>query len=173
MSDRLVRVAAVTALSVVTTAMAARTASAQQPDSALAGAWTIVSITAGEGDKKTEPYGPDVKGTQVFDAGGRFAVVVTRGDLPKVAANNRQKATAEESEKIVHGSIAYFGSYTTNPTDKTMTLAIEGTTFPNWIGTSQTRSYVITGDEMIITNPGASSGGTAKVVLKRAGQKTM
>ena len=64
-----------------------------------------MSVTYGEGADKTEPFGANVKGTQIFDASGRFAVVVTRGDLPKVASNNREKASAEESEKIVHGSL--------------------------------------------------------------------
>jgi lipocalin-like protein len=148
------------------------TASAQT-DKNLVGAWTIVSITVEQGDKKDEPYGTNPKGTQVFDANGRFAIVVTRADLPKVASNNRATATAEESQQIVHGSIGYFGTYTTNDADKSMTLQIEGATFPNWVGTSQKRTYTISGDTMLLTNPTASGGGTAKVVLKRAGQKTM
>jgi lipocalin-like protein len=137
------------------------TASAQV-DKNLIGAWSIVAITYQQGDKTTEPYGPSVKGTQVFGADGRFAVVVTRGDLPKVASNNRETATAEESQKIVHGSIAYFGSYTTNAADNSVTVNIEGATFPNWVGTSQKRIYVITGDEMVLNNPTASGGGPAR-----------
>jgi len=145
-----------------------------QVDKELVGAWTIVSITFEQGDKKTEPYGSDLKGTQIFNADGRFAVVVTRGDLPKVASGNRETATPEESQKIAHGSIGYFGSYTTNPTDKSMILQIEASTFPNFAGTTQKRTYTITGDTMILTNPSTSAGsGVAKVVLKRALQKSM
>jgi Lipocalin-like domain len=98
---------------------------------------------------------------------------VTRADLPKVAANNREKATAEESEKIVRGSLGYFGTYTTNEAQKSFTVQIEGSTFPNFVGTSQTRSYAISGDELRITNPTASGGRAATVVLKRATQKAM
>jgi hypothetical protein len=98
--------------------------------------------------------------------------VVTRADLPKVASNNRASATAEESQQIVHGSIGYFGTYTTNLADNSVTVQIEGATFPNWVGTSQKRTYTISGDEMQLTNP-ASGGGVAKVVLKRAGPKAM
>ena len=145
-----------------------------QVDKNLVGAWTIVSITVEQGDKKSEPYGANVKGTQVFDANGRFAVVVMRGDLPKVASNNRETATAEESQQIAHGSLAYFGSYTVNEADKSMTLQIESATLANWNGTTQKRLYAINGDQMTITNPTTSGGsGVAKVVLKRAGQKTM
>jgi lipocalin-like protein len=142
-------------------------------DKNLVGVWTVVSVTYGEGAEKTEPYGANVKGTQIFDASGRFAVVVTRADLPKVASNNREQATVEESEKIVRGSLGYFGTYTTNEADKSFTVQIEGSTFPNFVGTSQTRNYAISGDELRITNPTASGGRAATVVLKRASQKPM
>jgi len=144
-----------------------------QLDKNLVGAWNIVSVTYQQGDKTTEPFGSNVKGTQVFTPDGRFAVVVTRGDLPKVTSNNRETATAEESEKIVHGSIGYFGSYTTNAADNSVTVNIEAATFPNWVGTSQKRTYTITGDEMKLFNPTASGGGSATVVLKRAGARAM
>jgi hypothetical protein len=65
-----------------------------------------------------------------------------------VASNNREKASAEESEKIVHGSLGYFGIFTTNEVEKSFTVQIEGSTFPNFVGTSQTRSYAISGDEL-------------------------
>src|SRR5262245_42694596 len=153
--------------------LAAGTASAQQLDKNLVGAWTIVSITAGEGDKATQPYGPNPRGTQIFNADGRFAVVVTRADIPKVASNNRTTSTPEESEKIAHGSIGYFGSYTTNAADSSVTVQIEGATFANFVGTSQKRTYTISGDEMILKNPAASSGAAVTIVMKRAGNKSM
>ena len=144
-----------------------------QVDQNLIGAWNIVAITYQKDGKTSEPYGPNVKGTQVFGADGRFAVVVTSGELPKVASNNRETATPEETQKIVHGSIAYFGSYTTNAADNSVTVNIEGATFANWIGTSQKRTYVISGDEMKLLNPTASGGGSATVLMKRAVPKAM
>jgi hypothetical protein len=167
-------VRAATTLSVLAFAAAASTGAAwADPAKDLVGAWIIQSITFEQGDKKAEPYGANPRGTQMFDANGRFAVVVARGDLPKVASNNRETATAEESQKIAHGSIAYFGSYTVNNADSTMTLQIEGASFANWVGTTQKRIFTISGDTMTLTNPTTSAGaGVAKVVLKRAGTKT-
>jgi Lipocalin-like domain len=66
----------------------------------LVGAWTIVSMTVeGEG-KKSEPFGPNPIGTQIYDSSGRFASILMRSDLPKVASNNRATSTPEESQKI-------------------------------------------------------------------------
>ena len=44
------------------------------------------------------------------DANGRYVLVIARADLPKVASNNRTMATPEESQAIVQGSIAHFGT---------------------------------------------------------------
>jgi len=139
-----------------------------------AGAWTIVSVTV-EGDgKKSEPFGPTPIGTATYDGSGRFAFMVMRSDLPKVASNNRATSTPEESQKIVHGSLAYYGTYTLNEAEKSVTMQVEGATFPNWIGTSPKRLYAISGDHLTITNPTPSGGGgVLTVVLKRAGQKAM
>ena len=140
----------------------------------LVGAWTIVSVTV-EGDgKKSEPFGPNAIGTQIYDSSGRFASMLMRSDLPKVASNNRATSTPEESQKIAHGSLAYYGTYTVNEAEKSVTMQMEGATFPNWIGTSAKRLYAISGDTLTITNPTPSGGGgVLTVVLKRAGQKAM
>jgi hypothetical protein len=134
----------------------------------LVGAWITVSITSQHGDKKIELFGPNPKGIQIFDASGRFAIIAMRDDLPKITSNNRQTQTAEESQKIARGSIAYYGTWTANDIDKTLIVNIEGDTFPNFAGTVQKRRFDISGDQLTITNPTGASGGILTVVLKRA-----
>ena len=133
----------------------------------LVGAWTTVSMTVERDDKKFEPIGSNPKGTQIYDASGRFAYIQMRGDLPKIASNNMQTATSDEAEKIARGSIAYYGSWTAN--DGIVTVKIDGATFPNYAGTEQKRQYAISGDQLIITNPSSAvGGGIIKIVLTRA-----
>ena len=136
----------------------------------LIGVWTTVSVTVEFSDKIIEVFGPNPKGTQIYDASGRFAIMVMRGDLPKVASKNLQTSTAEESQIIARGSIAYYGSWTANDADKTVTVKIEGATFPNFFGTEQRRLFSISGDQLTITNPTPALGNVARVVLKRAKQ---
>ena len=143
-------------------------ASSAQTAKDLIGAWLTVSVAVDQGDKKLEPFGPNAKGTQIYDASGRFATIVMRSDLPKVASNNMQSSTAEESLIIAHGSLAYYGTYTVNDADKTVTVKIEGASFPNFAGTTQTRRFEISGDQLTISNPTPAVGSAAKVVLKRA-----
>ena len=134
----------------------------------LVGTWTLVSSTLEQGDEKTDFYGPNPQGQQIFEANGRFSLIFTRSDLPKFVSNNRQAGTPEENKAIVGGSIAYFGTYSVGEADHALNFHIEGSTFPNWKGSDQKRFFKLRGDELSWTNPTASSGaGTAQTVWKR------
>ncbi len=135
----------------------------------LVGTWTIVSITLEKDGKKTDVFGPNPQGRLIRDADGHVAYMVTRADLPKFASNNRAAGTPEENKAVVQGSIFYFGSYSVNEADKTITTHIEVCSFPNWIGVERKSTYTINGDEFISTASGSSVGeGTVRVVYKRA-----
>lgn len=67
----------------------------------------------------------------------------------------------------MNGAIAHFGSYAAD--DKTITFAIATSTYPNWDGTEQKRSFVLTGDTLTYAVGDASvGGGIATLVWKRA-----
>ncbi len=147
-------------------AMPATDAAAQ--GKGLAGAWTIVSSdNVDAAGKKTPIFGSDLRGSLIFSANGRYSLTLARAKLPKIASDNRTKGTAEENQAIVAGSLSHFGKYTTDDKAKTFTFHVETSTFPNWDGTTQTRSYTITGDELKYTTPAASGGGRADLVWKR------
>lgn len=135
----------------------------------LVGAWTYVSVDTIRPDGSRVPiYGPNPQGLVIFDGNNHYALVNARSDLPRFASNNRTSGTPEENKGIVQGSIAHFGRYTVNEADKTITFHIETSTFPNWNGVEQKRPFTLVGDQLRWATPGASSGGTAEVVLKRA-----
>jgi hypothetical protein len=135
----------------------------------LVGSWILVSLTAGNGAKQTLPYGANPKGTMMVDANGRFSITVVRSDLPRFASDNRITGTAEENMAIVQGCIAYFGTYSIDEATHVITVNVEGSTFPNFDGGTQTRILSFNGDEMTYLNPTPSmGGGTAKVTYRRA-----
>lgn len=135
----------------------------------LVGSWTLISVTVNRDGEKVEPFGPNPKGTMTFDSGGRFSIIVTRSDLPKFSSNNREMGTSEENKAIAQGSIAYFGTYNVNEGDRMFVVHVEGSTYPNFVGTDQKRIFAIAGDELKYTNSNRSAGaGVALVVWKRA-----
>jgi hypothetical protein len=134
----------------------------------LVGTWSLVSITVNQDGQKVEPFGANPRGSLVFERNGRFSLTVTRSDLPKFSSNNRQTGTPQENKAIVQGSIAYFGTYSVREEERLFIVHVEGSTFPNWVGTDQKRLFTIAGDELKYTNSSPSSGpGTALVVWKR------
>jgi len=76
---------------------------------------------------------------------------------------------AEKAWDITKGSIAHFGTYRVEEDEagKALMLHIEGSTFPNWAGTEQRRSFSLSGDELSYISPG-STGVATQVVLRRA-----
>ena len=79
---------------------------------AIVGAWTLVSVNSEMDDgKKGEPFGPSPKGVIIFSNDGHFSLFQSRAEIPKIAANDRAKATPEEAQSIVASSIAYYGTY--------------------------------------------------------------
>ena len=134
----------------------------------LVGTWIYVSSTSTRADgSKTET--PNLTGIVIYTSDGHFAFVSVRADLPKLANPDRARATAEEAQAVVAGSIAYFGTYSINEVDKVLTPKVEGSTYANLIGTDQKRIITsLTADELKFTNPRTPAGVTLEFVWKRA-----
>jgi hypothetical protein len=132
------------------------------------GTWVSVSnVNTASNGAKTDLFGPNPKGSLIFTSNGRFSLIGMRSDLPKFGTNNRATGTADENKAVIQGSIAYFGTYTVNEADKSFTVQVEGSTFPNWIGTAQKRQLSISGDELTFINASGSSGGSNEVKYRR------
>ena len=133
------------------------------PDSAFAqtakdlvGTWMNVSnVNIRQDGSKVELFGPHGTGIAIFESNGHYAIINMNPDVPKFASNNRATGTADENKAVVAGSNAFFGTYSLNEADKTLTLRIEGSAYPNLEGTQQKRTItsLTAGDELTWTNP--------------------
>jgi hypothetical protein len=135
----------------------------------IVGTWIYASssVTRAESSKADRP---NLKGMMIYTSDGHFTFVNMRADLPKLAANHRARATAEEARAVVAGSIAYYGTYSVNESDKVITLKIDGSTFANMIGGEEQKRMItsLTADELKLTNPKAPAGEKVEFVWKRA-----
>ena len=133
------------------------------------GNWTLVSVNVEQEGKKIEPFGSQPKGFLTVTPDGRFSYILLKASLPKIAADNRIKGTAEEYQAIVQGSLAVYGTYkVVNEKEHAVQVHIVGSTFPNWDGQDQKRIWTVKGDELTITNPTSAVGGISYLVFKRA-----
>jgi hypothetical protein len=135
---------------------AAPAAAPKSMKEAIVGTWSLLIDDAIKPDGTHTPnFGPNPIGIAMFGADGHFSVTITRAGRPKFASNNRTTGTADENKAVVTGSNAFFGAYTLNEADKTLTLRVEGSTFPNLEGTTQKRTItsLTAGDELTWSNP--------------------
>jgi Lipocalin-like domain len=134
----------------------------------LVGTWTLVSSTTKLPDG-SPAWGSDPRGLIIFTDNGRYSSQIMRSDRPKFASNSRATGTADENKAAVLGAIASFGTYSVTEANKTFTIQFEGSSYPNLEGTEQTRPFTIAGDELKVTNPTPSVGGSpSQLVYKRA-----
>jgi hypothetical protein len=134
----------------------------------LVGTWTVVSATTKRPDGSLQ-WGANPKGLVIFTENGRYSSHIMRVDRPKFASNNRLQGTPDENNAAMRGAVATFGTYSVDDANKTFTIRIEGSTYPNLEGTRSTRPFILTGDELTVTNPEPTAGGgPSQLVYRRA-----
>ena len=137
----------------------------------LIGAWTLVSVTSEtEEGKKGEPFGASPKGIIVFSHDGHFSLFQSRADIPKIAANDRAKATPEEAQKIVASSIAYYGTYSVDENNNAIVVTLAASTYANVAAIPNQKRTItlLTSDELKFDNPRTPNGVTLRTAWKRA-----
>jgi hypothetical protein len=138
------RVAAAGVALLVGFALAATAAFAQTQSQSikdrLAGHWQLVSIAIND----TAPYGANPKGSMFLDAGGHYAIIVLSGG----GARN----------------ISYFGTFTVDDADSSITMHIDGSSRANADGRDQKRLVAFNGDQLTVSTP-ASTGRKASIKL--------
>jgi hypothetical protein len=126
----------------------------------LPGAWTQILIDGVQADGTHVPlFGPNPLASLIMTGNGKFSVQLLRTvNRPKFASKNRSTGTADENKAAVLGALAYFGTYTVDDAGKTVTLRIEGSTFPNQEGTMQKwQITALTDDVLTISVPVADT----------------
>lgn len=138
----------------------------------LVGTWELVSTyTVRQDGTRLEPFGPNPSGRYMLDATGRFSYMIYASGRPKFASNNRRDGSPEENKATVQGVIAFYGTYTVDESDRTVTWHVERCTFPNWEGSDRKTTVTLNGDNLSYTaDPILSAAGPEipHVTWKRA-----
>jgi Lipocalin-like domain len=137
----------------------------------IVGTWTLVSVTSEMDDGKTaEPFGASPKGVSIFTNDGHFSLFQSRAEIPKIAANDRAKATAEEAQSIVASSIAYYGTYAIDENTRVMSVNLAASTYANVAAIPNQKRTItlLTPDELKFDNPKTPNGMTLRTAWKRA-----
>lgn len=123
------------------------------------GTWRIVSAVANPQTDNILPYGPKPQGMLVFTPDMHFIEVLHDPRIPRFDSEIRGEGTAEENAAAMAGAIGFYGTYTVDENGEFSGNTVEGSTFPNWIGSVRTTEQLqlnVDGDRMreTFTRPG-------------------
>lgn len=120
----------------------------------LVGTWRLVSYEARASSGEARyPLGQHVIGQLFYDVNGNMSAHVVRIDRPTFASNDLGSGTDEEVQAAFEGYVSYFGTYTVEPSARTVTHHVRGASYPNWIGHDQVRYYRIDGPYLVLSTP--------------------
>jgi Lipocalin-like domain len=123
--------------------------SADEVRAALVGAWRLLSLRNVRPDGGIDyPLGPDAIGQIMYTASGRMSAQLMRPGQPRFQASSPRGATEAEIVTAYHNFASYYGSFRIDAEAGAVIHEVEGSSFPNMIGTDQVRYYRIEGDRL-------------------------
>ena len=99
-----------------------------------------------------------------------YSLFQCSAEIRKMAAVDRTKATAEEAQRIVALSIAYYGTYLIDEQTKVMTVNLAASTYPNIAAIPDQKRIItlLTPEELKFDNPRTPNGMKLRTAWKRA-----
>lgn len=133
----------------------------------LLGAWLLLSNQLiGEDGALGYPLGDDAVGQLVYDSGGRVSAQLMRAGQPRFGSDDLGEAGAEEMCAAWPGYFGYFGTFTVDTGAETITHHVEGSSFPNLVGTDQVRRYRFDDGRLVLDAD--TPGGHVRITWKKA-----
>lgn len=134
----------------------------------LQGTWTLVAADKVLPDgKTTRDYGENPKGMLVVDANGRYSLQIFKSERLRFASDSKADGSADEVRSAVMGSSTHYGTLTIDERAGVLAFSIEGSSFPNWEGTTQRRQYKLDGAELRYRVPPRADGSIPVSVWRR------
>ncbi len=137
---------------------------AEDLTNSLLGTWRLVSYKAEYSDGSvTDLYGSSPLGIISYDATGHMFVHVMKTDLPKCGTIDRRKCPDKQARLAFDNSFAYWGRYEVKPSEKMVLHYVQGASWPDFVGISQSRFIEVSGNRLTIKTPPRKIGGVENV----------
>ena len=119
----------------------------------LVGTWRLISrvVRLEDGTAVQEGLGSTPKGYLMYDSSGHMAVQLLRPDRPAaIDCSPSGSPQSDNSPQLLNGYEAYFGTYTIDETNHTVTHHLEGALAAADVGKSLVRSFQVSGEKLTI-----------------------
>lgn len=133
----------------------------------LLGAWSLVTWEIEDDGSTQFPLGRDAAGQLMYTPDGRVSAQLVRAEQPAFASDDWQAASAAEMQSAWPSYFGYFGRFSIDQAEHAVVHHIDGSWFPNLVGTDQVRRYDISGDELILDAD--TPWGTVHIVWRKLG----
>ena len=128
----------------------------------LPGTWRLLSRidVSASGERRSEPsLGEDPIALLIYDRAGHFAAQFMRRDRSTLVAD--APATGKNNSRAQGGYDAYFGTYTVDEQNGTVTQRLVGSLSQENVGMVLTRAMKVAGDSLVIKVGTTASDGSA------------
>lgn len=147
--------------------VAARDTAATQAVSPLRGTWTLVAADKLLPDgHEVRDYGEAPKGLLIVDDRGRYSLQIFKSERLRFEGD-KADGSAEAFASAVMGSSTHYGAVEVDAPHGVLTFRIEGSSFPNWEGTVQRRTYSLDGATLRYRVPARPDGTVPISVWRR------
>ncbi|MFY2558067.1 lipocalin-like domain-containing protein [Corallococcus terminator] len=132
----------------------------------LIGTWQLVSMVSLLPDgSKVHPFGEQLLGMLMYDGQGNMSVQLMRGDRAPFQSADPMRSQGEEAKAALDGAAVYFGTYEVDEKTDVVSHHVQGSLFPNWIGTVQRRKAVLDGQQLFLRTDPLTLGGSHSVFV--------
>lgn len=126
----------------------------------LIGAWRLVTYEAHAGDEVSYPLGEDASGYIMYTPDGYMSVLIMAAGRANFESDDILGGTDEEKLEAASTFLSYCGRY--EFLGDRVVHKIETASYPNRVGSEQTRFIQLEGDELLLTTPPMVIRGTPR-----------
>jgi hypothetical protein len=130
-----------------------------------AGTWRLADAYAEtDAGKQPFPLGERTQGLIIYDDAGYMSAQLMSADRARLSARNLDDVPLEEFKTAYLGYTSYFGTFTLNVAEKTVTHHVEGSLAAGWVGGDQLRYFEFVEGNLVLKTPPIRIADGSKVV---------
>jgi hypothetical protein len=123
----------------------------REPSELFLGSWSLVSFEhVPPTGTMSRPLGDHPTGAILYQSDGRMSAQVSLPSPARFVHDDPAQASNEEATQAWRNYLGYWGSFEVFPEKQVVVHHVEGSSFPNWIGTDQVRHFRFDGPNRLI-----------------------